>query len=40
MDLTAIRSLMLEVANAATWPQWTKGDEFEAIRKASDSVRR
>jgi len=40
MDLTATRSLMLEVANAATWPQWTKGDEFEAIRKASDAARR
>lgn len=39
MDLTATRSLMLEVANARTWPQWTKGDEFEAIRKATDAAR-
>ncbi|GBF58659.1 bacterial leucyl aminopeptidase [Candidatus Phycosocius bacilliformis] len=40
MDLTATRSLMLEIANSRTWPQWTKGDEFEALRKASDTARR
>jgi Zn-dependent M28 family amino/carboxypeptidase len=39
LDLTATRSLMLEIANDKGWPSWTKGDEFEAIRKRSDAQR-
>jgi len=40
LDLSATRSLMLEVANSTSWPQWTKGDEFEATRKATDAARK
>ncbi|MEN9874838.1 MAG: hypothetical protein RL186_1735, partial [Pseudomonadota bacterium] len=39
-DLKATSDLILSVANASTWPQWVKGDEFEALRKASDDQRR
>jgi Zn-dependent M28 family amino/carboxypeptidase len=39
-DVTTARSLMLDIANARTWPQWVAGDEFEGVRKASDGQRR
>ena len=29
-----------ELANSAIWPEWTEGDEFEAVRRASASSRR
>jgi Zn-dependent M28 family amino/carboxypeptidase len=34
-DVTLYLDLSLHVANAPTMPTWTKGDEFEAVRKAS-----
>ena len=34
-DVTLYLDLTLHVANAPTMPTWTKGDEFEAVRKAS-----
>jgi Zn-dependent M28 family amino/carboxypeptidase len=40
LDVTTTRSLMLSVANSRSWPQWTAGDEFEGIRKASEGQRR
>jgi inactivated superfamily I helicase len=39
-DVTTARSLMLDIANTRTWPQWVAGDEFEGVRKASDGQRR
>ena len=33
-DIELVRRLVLEVANADAAPLWTKGDEFEATRKA------
>jgi Zn-dependent M28 family amino/carboxypeptidase len=39
-DVTTTRTLMLDIANSRTWPQWVRGDEFEGIRKASDGQRR
>ena len=29
-----------ELANSDVWPEWTEGDEFEAVRQASASSRR
>jgi Zn-dependent M28 family amino/carboxypeptidase len=38
-DVATTRSLILSVANATAWPQWVAGDEFEAVRRASDGQR-
>jgi Zn-dependent M28 family amino/carboxypeptidase len=40
LDVTTTRTLITTVANARTWPQWVRGDEFESLRKASDGQRR
>jgi Zn-dependent M28 family amino/carboxypeptidase len=38
-DVATTRSVILSVANATAWPQWVAGDEFEAVRRASDGQR-
>ena len=34
-DLKAVFMIGEKIANSNAWPQWTSGNEFEAIRKAS-----
>jgi hypothetical protein len=34
------RAVIHDIANSRSWPQWVAGDEFEAIRKASEVQRR
>jgi Zn-dependent M28 family amino/carboxypeptidase len=38
-DVGTTRTLMLDIANSRTWPQWLAGDEFEGVRKTSDAQR-
>jgi Zn-dependent M28 family amino/carboxypeptidase len=39
-DIAVTRAVIHDIANSRSWPQWVAGDEFEAIRKASEVQRR
>lgn len=39
-DLSAFYHLGWKLANSRIWPQWSAGNEFEAVRKATDEQRK
>lgn len=39
-DVQLLFDVGAELANSDAWPEWTEGDEFEAVRRASASSRR